>query len=441
MNILHYGLGFPPYRTGGLTKFCVDLMIAQKESGNSVGLLWPGEINPLKKQAIVRRKDCFGLKSFEIINPLPIALDEGILDIEPYMKKGVYKVFEKFLKKFKPDVLHIHTFMGFNKEIIEAAKNLKIKTVYTSHDYYGLCPKLNFFKGNCACENNNGFKDCIKCNKSALSMKKIMIMQSPFYRVMKNTKVVKILRKKHRAKFFDEFEVENKPNESSKENLDSNYKKLKSFYVDMFEKIDLIHFNSEVTKGIYEKHIKPKKSKVLAISHCGIKDNKKVKVFDEKKLKITYLSPTRAYKGFNVLKEALDELWAEKKYDFELKIFNETENKSPYMTQRSGFKQNELEEIFNDTDVLVAPSLWFETFGFTVLEALSYGVPVIVSENVGAKILLKDKFGIVCSPDKKGVKSAILKLFDVKELEKINKNIVNEFDVPYIKDIVKRLYI
>ena len=42
MKILHYSLGFPPYRTGGLTKFNYDLMIEQVKEGNDVALLWPG---------------------------------------------------------------------------------------------------------------------------------------------------------------------------------------------------------------------------------------------------------------------------------------------------------------------------------------------------------------------------------------------------------------
>ena len=36
MRILHYALGFPPWRTGGLTKYCVDLMLTQKEQGYEV---------------------------------------------------------------------------------------------------------------------------------------------------------------------------------------------------------------------------------------------------------------------------------------------------------------------------------------------------------------------------------------------------------------------
>ena len=64
---------------------------------------------------------------------------------------------------------------------------------------------------------------------------------------------------------------------------------------------------------------------------------------------------------------------------------------SPYMNAHERYNYDDLQTIFENTDVLIAPSILYETFGFTVLEALSYGVPVIISGNVGAKdILLKE---------------------------------------------------
>ena len=42
MRILHYCLGFPPFRTGGMTKYCMDLMNEQNKAGHEVALLWPG---------------------------------------------------------------------------------------------------------------------------------------------------------------------------------------------------------------------------------------------------------------------------------------------------------------------------------------------------------------------------------------------------------------
>ena len=44
MNILHYSLGFPPYRRGGMTKYCIDLMAEQLRVGHNVAMIWPGRI-------------------------------------------------------------------------------------------------------------------------------------------------------------------------------------------------------------------------------------------------------------------------------------------------------------------------------------------------------------------------------------------------------------
>ena len=44
-----------------------------------------------------------------------------------------------------------------------------------------------------------------------------------------------------------------------------------------------------------------------------------------------------------------------------------------------------LEEVYGNTDLVVVPSIWDETFSFVTLEALSFGTPVLVSNHVGAK--------------------------------------------------------
>lgn len=50
MVIMHYFLGFPPYRSGGLTRYCMDLMDIQRKKGDSVIALWPGEISFISKK-------------------------------------------------------------------------------------------------------------------------------------------------------------------------------------------------------------------------------------------------------------------------------------------------------------------------------------------------------------------------------------------------------
>ena len=110
------------------------------------------------------------------------------------------------------------------------------------------------------------------------------------------------------------------------------------------------------------------------------------------------------------------------------------------------FCYSELEKIFEGTDILIAPSIWYETYGFTVLEALSFGVPVLVSAHVGAKDLLEDgKYGIVCEPDVRQLEENIRKLIvNRKILEMYNQKITEEFDLKTVMqsfDKIEKIYV
>ena len=59
-----------------------------------------------------------------------------------------------------------------------------------------------------------------------------------------------------------------------------------------------------------------------------------------------------------------------------------------YCVNHGILSENRLDKEYDNLDLLVVPSLWHETFGYIVLEALLKGVPCLVSSNVGAKDLL-----------------------------------------------------
>lgn len=419
MKILHYALGFPPYRTGGLTKYCMDLMLTQVELGHEVALLWPGQIAIVKKQTEINKgKNWNEIESFEIINPLPVPLDEGILDVDAYTKKIDETVYFEFLQNYAPDAIHIHTLMGLHKEFIHAANGLGIRTVFTTHDYFGLCPKVTLFHNGKSCDDDHGCVDCVGCNQSALSLKKITVLQSPIYRKLKNTNVVKLLRSRHRKNFFEEAETEIGTNEGNT-NVAQNYEKLRKYYISMLKMVDFIHFNSSVTERIYNRYFHPKNSAVISITHRDIKDHRKRKNFDYDALRITYLGPAKPFKGFQFLIGALDDLWREVPGKFELHIYTNTSVEREYITHKQeGYPYSQLEEIFDNTDLLIVPSQWYETFGFTVLEALSYGVPVMVSDKVGAKDIVYNISQDLIFPSNK------LKLKNI-DLRKINDRILD----------------
>jgi len=443
--ILHYALGFPSYRTGGLTKFCIDLMQTQKEKGNEVALLWPGRIYLTGKRKISIRKGWYNcgntrIGSYEIVNPLPVPLDEGISQIEEFMAAGDIHVYVEFLKQLKPNVIHIHTLMGLHREFIQAAQKLEIRTVFTTHDYFGLCPKVTLFCEGKVCNDMESIK-CACCNGTALSLKKIQLMQSVVYRKLKDTMLVKKLRIAHRKRFFENNNLfDNKRVKAENKELAKQYQKLRQFYVKMLSEIDMIHFNSTVSEKVYKRYFIPKESRIIPISHKTISDNRKEKNFSGSKLRITYLASAKPFKGFYFLIQALDELWMEGYRNFELNSYSISGEEKPYLFEQNGFTHEDLKAIFDETDVLIAPSIWYETYGFTVLEALSYGVPVIVSGNVGAKDIIPAGGGIILKEITVEELKMSIKSLDMACLKTMNRIILTKMKLPNLLDVEQNIY-
>ena len=157
-------------------------------------------------------------------------LDEGILEIEAYTKRVNESVYLNFLRTYMPDAIHVHTLMGLHKEFLDAAKQLRIKTIFKTHDYFGICPKVTLYHDGCVCNDDHNCLDCVKCNQTALGLRKIEILQSPIYRRLKNTKAVKMLRSRHRQKYFEASENKQAENENCMRTA-KEYRKLREYYI------------------------------------------------------------------------------------------------------------------------------------------------------------------------------------------------------------------
>lgn len=405
MNILHYALGFPPFRRGGMTKYCIDIMSEQLKCGHKVAMLWPGrikkygyetKINQTKSQKINDELVC---ESYEIINPLPVPLLNGIKDVEAFTQEKDESAFYNFFKNKEIQVIHIHTLMGLPRECIVAAKKLNIKLIYTTHDYFGICPKWGLIYKGKVCDSDDDCKKCVECNKTALSLNKIKFLQSHIYKNVKDLKIISSLRKKHNKNLYEESNENKEEMSHITEDIiktSEDYKTLREFYISMLEEMDVIHFNSSNTEKIFNRYFSTNKNgTVISITHGSISDNKKVREYDEK-LRLGYLGPITEHKGFFALKKVCDELYKENKEKFQLNIFADYDGNEEYIIKHAPYKYEELSQVMDSIDILVVPSLWNETFGFTVLEALSYGVPVITSKYVGAKdLLINGKTGLI----------------------------------------------
>lgn len=172
MHILHYTLGFSPYRSGGLVKYAKDLMQTQIKLGHWVVALYPGGTLLFEKSCHVHWDKTYdGIRSFEMTNPLPVPLMYGVKDIESATNSQNLDLcsFECLLDDVKPEVFHVHTLMGLPLEYLQIVHDRGIRIVYTSHDYFGLCPKVNFINQDGEVCLGASAERCAVCNAQAKS--------------------------------------------------------------------------------------------------------------------------------------------------------------------------------------------------------------------------------------------------------------------------------
>lgn len=377
MKILHYTIGFAPERTGGLVGYATDLMIEQKRQNFEVFALYPSsQLFFWKKPRIEEKSERFGIKTFGLVNSLPLALFGGIATPSDFMMKSDKKIFLDFLRKLKPEVIHIHSLIGLHKEFLEAAKNLNIQIIYSTHDYYGLAPTPNFYYNGISFDGNNTNLTWNIMSIDALSTKKLRIFQMTFYPIIR--KLMKQLKKNPKHKTSQEIETILEK---------TNYNKLKKYYVEIFELVDKFHFNSSLAESIYKNNLPfEPKGEILNITTAKIK-NQNIKRYERGKKIVAYIGPDEEYKGYFDFLEFAQKLDRKK---YQINTYGHSANRfaPDFVVQRGRFSQNELDKIYSEIDYLIIPSRWKETFGLVTLEAISYGVNVFVSENVGSKDLV-----------------------------------------------------
>lgn len=379
MRILHYTIGFAPERTGGLVGYATDLMEEQVKQGYDVYALYPanqfwfGRRIKIKKASMIQ-----GVKRYRLFNSLPMALFGGIASPDEFMQSCDPSMYLEFLKELKPDVIHIHSLIGLHKEFLEVAKELGVKTVYTTHDYYGLAPLPSFYYNGVSFDEKNNNLSWNIMSADALSTKKLRIFQSSFYPTVR--KWMKKMNKNPKHKPYQEISL-------IKEKVD--YSKLRNYYADIFSLVDTFHFNSCLAKSIYENNLPFKlNGEVISITNKRIKQHAHL-IQNKSKQVVAFIGPDEDYKGYF---EFLDYVSGLNREKYEIVTYGHVPNQyaPSYIIQKGRFSQDELDAVYNNIDILIVPSKWKESFGLVVLEALSYGVNVYVSKNIGAKDLLDE---------------------------------------------------
>lgn len=445
MKIIHYIIGLPSFRGGGLMQYAIDLMEEEVRLGHEVIAIWPGGKRKYVNGSKIIDSEMIGkIKTYEILNTPPIPLT-GITQVEPYMQLGDYKLFREFIEKISPNIVHVHSLMGLPYNFLKVVCDCKIASVFTTHDYFGLCPKTNLFHQGKNCHDYM-WEECQNCCQGTGNFIDRILEQSILLqKIYKSSLISYVVKNKaliRTAIWLNSMLTQRKQSQSTKETKtrQEEYKRLQQYYREMFAMFDIIHCNSEQTYEIFEKRLGNHNYIVKAISHQYMTDQRKKKNFQGKHLQLTFLGNLQEIKGFFMLKKCLDNLYNSGKCDFSLKVFfNTIQEDSVYIKYCKPYKINELERILKDTDIVVVPSLWQETFGLVVLESICFGVPCIMTDSVGAKMVIPNelKDDLIVKTNIESLQGKIEEYYDNRDkLQKVNEKIIDwKMEIDFTKHV------
>lgn len=381
MKILHYALGFPPERSGGLVKYSLSLIAEQINSGHDVKLVYPGRFNITKKEPYFKSGIRQGIPFAELMNALPLPLIGNIKTPADFMMPANIDLFLAFLSTEKPDVIHLHTLMGLYSEFLTAAKQLNIKVVFTTHDFFGISPNPKFYLDGHDFVDDTEYDIWNNIREYGSTTKKLRLVQLSIYPSLR-----KWLKKLKKSTISNGNYGERLDWHSVK---DTEFQDLKHYYLGMLQDIDVVHFNSQVSKQVYrqflpemtwEEHVIPLTSENINNGEVQLKKNN-INT-------IAYIGPYTEEKGFiDFIKLAKEFL----KVDDDRRVIlmgDDVPVSLDNITNFGKYNREQMSQYLDQVDLVILPSRWHETFGLIALEVLASGTKVVVSSKMGVKDIL-----------------------------------------------------
>jgi len=285
------------------------------------------------------------------VNIRELSTIDKVKQISDYLyNKVTIRNLELLLNYFKPDIAHVHLFYGvLSVSVLKTLKKHNIPVVHTVHDYRLLCPAKTFMTiHNQICESCSGkrYFNCLMkgCSEGKISQSGLLMLEAYFWK----------------------------------------------FFMDPVDYIDHVIF---VSKFIQQKHIefdsryKYKNSHLYNFTFTQDKTTDLIK--GDYFLFYGRLSPE---KGLKVLLETFAQTKFKLKIagsgpllDYVMDYVNKFSN-----IEYLGFQTGEiLKNLIKNSSFVIVPSIWYENNPMTVIEAFSYGKPVIGADIGGIPELIQ----------------------------------------------------
>lgn len=395
------------YLKGGSEKYYFELGKLLKDYGNEIAYF------TMKNDKNIETGD----KQY-YVNEIDLNNGSKLKALDIIYSKENYKKFEKVIKDFKPDIVHLNNFQRqLSESIIECCYKYKIPMVFTAHDVQAICPAISMLDSDKRiCEDcvNGKYTNCIKkkCIKKS-NMKSILgAIEAKYYRIKKvYTKKINYIitpSEFYRNKFIKDGISQGKI-KSIHNFIDTNGYNLK------VEDQDYVFYSGRLSieKGIL--------NLIEAFSKL-IKENKNLK---DKKLLIAGDGPE---------KEKIEKIIKINKLEKNIILLG-------YLNQ------DELKDYIRKCKFAVVPSIWYENGPYSVIEIQLIGKAIIGADIGGIpEMVINNENGLTYKYDDINELMKKMKLlFDNKDLVrkygiKAKEFAKNEYDKKEYYDKLIEIY-
>ena len=491
MNILMYNwcqFDDAQRRGGGVSVYLKNIIPAVLERGDKVVFLSSGHRYSLfsRMPKVNQTGNIFqskSVKSFELHNsPVKAPAHDAFGSIEQALSSPqLDKIFVDIVKEHKIDEIHFHGIEGISTGVLAALKaqtNVSIKVWL--HNYHWICPQIELFsRASDRCVDYAGGKNCVNClshighmptlkKYQALGdlLANIGLANKPlghliFGLVNHGFQLVKVVLRFFRA-LLKRKSIESALGWRERSSIQTSMIHKAANSASMFQKwridnvallnevVDQIYAVSDIVREQYEaRGVSKGKIKVTPIGmpDDNFDDSFQVEKASSGKLRIGFLGYAIPSKGLGFLCDAISDLadqCGDKFSLFVVSSLSPTLKRDLSMLSEKidlavleGYERSELGEILSQIDLLVVPSLWWETYNQVTYESVRARTPVLLSDTVGISMLIKNKDFLFRSGDKQDLVKTLLKFInDPSELESFWKH---EPELPSFDDHMKML--
>jgi glycosyltransferase involved in cell wall biosynthesis len=323
---------------------------------------------------------------------------------------------DEVLDEVQPDVVHLQNLFGFPAGLVEIMQQRGLPVAMTEHGFYPICPTVHLLlPDGCPCNLKREELTCHRCCVGSRSHG-LFLFEVACGRQLARLRRASLLWRGV-ARFRNAML---RANRAWRRATTTNRGYLRRFdgMVEMLHRLDLVHCISDLQAARLQEATGPLANLwVQPLASPANQHHRTIARHSPRggglRFAVLNVQAGRDLKGWGYLHGVLRRL-QERQREFRVSWYTESAPTLPCIDFLGRYTAEDLDDIAAQVDACIMPSTCFETLGFSGLEMLARGVPLLCSNRCGAAQYVRHgETGFVFDPSvEEGLREHLVDLLD-----------------------------